>query len=69
MATMAIVLVCLVLYAFGLVKVSRRFVLVAWWRRALGIGLLYLSAWILSIFGVDLRFWTDPSPPGSPSAS
>ena len=30
----------------------------------LGIGLLYLSAWILSIFGVDLRFWTDPSPAG-----
>jgi uncharacterized YccA/Bax inhibitor family protein len=61
MATMAIVLVCLVLYAFGLVKVSRRFVLVVV-AAALGIGLLYLSAWILSIFGVDLRFWTDPSP-------
>jgi uncharacterized YccA/Bax inhibitor family protein len=63
MATMAIVLVCLVLYAFGLVKVSRRFVLVVV-AATLGIGLLYLSAWILSIFGVDLRFWTDPSPTG-----
>ena len=59
MATMAIVLVCLVLYAFGLVKVSRRFVLVVV-AATLGIGLLYLSAWILSIFGVDLRFWTIP---------
>jgi uncharacterized YccA/Bax inhibitor family protein len=63
MATMAIVLVCLVLYAFGLVKVSRRFVLVVV-AATLGIGLLYLSAWILSFFGVDLRFWTDPSPAG-----
>lgn len=63
MATMAIVLVCLVLYAFGLVKVSRRFVLVVV-AATLGIGLLYLTAWILSIFGVDLRFWTDPSPTG-----
>jgi uncharacterized YccA/Bax inhibitor family protein len=63
MATMAIVLVCLVLYAFGLVKVSGRFVLVVV-AATLGIGLLYLSAWILSIFGVDLRFWTDPSPTG-----
>ena len=63
MATMAIVLVCLVLYAFGLVKVSRRFVLVVV-AATLGIGLLYLTAWILSIFGIDLRFWTDPSPTG-----
>jgi uncharacterized YccA/Bax inhibitor family protein len=67
MATMAIVS-CLVLYAFGLVKVSRRFVLVVV-AATLGIGLLYLSAWILSIFGVDLRFWTDPPRPGSRSAS
>lgn len=64
MATMAIVLVCLVLYAFGLVKVSRRFVLIVV-AATLGIGLLYLSAWILSIFGVDLRFWTNPSPTGT----
>jgi len=63
MATMATVLVCLVLYAFGLVKVSGRFVLVVV-AATLGIGLLYLTAWILSIFGVDLLFWTDPSPAG-----
>jgi uncharacterized YccA/Bax inhibitor family protein len=64
MATMAIVLVCLVLYAFGLVKVSGRFVLVVV-AATLGIGLLYLSAWILSIFGSG----PIPPRPGSRSAS
>jgi uncharacterized YccA/Bax inhibitor family protein len=60
---MATVLVCLILYAFGVVKVTRRFVLVVV-AATLGIGLMYLTAWILSIFGVDLRLWTDPSPTG-----
>jgi uncharacterized YccA/Bax inhibitor family protein len=68
MATMAIVLVCLVLYAFGLVKVSRRFVLVVV-AATLGIGLLYLSAWILSTSASI--FDSGPIPPlqGSRSAS
>ena len=63
LATMATVLVCLVLYAFGVVKVTRRFALVVV-AATLGIGLMYLAAWILSIFGVSLRLWTDPSPTG-----
>ncbi len=63
LATMATVLVCLILYAFGVVKVTRRFVLVVV-AATLGIGLMYLVAWILSIFGVSLRLWTDPSPTG-----
>ncbi len=44
-------------------KVTRRFVLVVV-AATLGIGLMYLAAWMLSIFGVDLRFWTDPSSTG-----
>jgi uncharacterized YccA/Bax inhibitor family protein len=63
LATMATVLVCLVLYALGVVKVSRRFVLVVL-AATLGIGLMYLTAWILSIFNIGLRFWTNPSPTG-----
>jgi uncharacterized YccA/Bax inhibitor family protein len=63
LATMATVLVCLILYAFGVVKVTRRFVLVVV-AATLGIGLMYMTAWILSIFGVSLRLWTDPSPTG-----
>lgn len=63
LGTMATVLVCLILYAFGVVKVTRRFALVVV-AATLGIGLMYLTAWILSIFGVSLRLWTDPSPTG-----
>jgi len=63
LATMATVLICLLLYAFGIVKVTGRFVLVVV-AATLGIGLMYLVGWILSIFGVGLRFWTDPSPTG-----
>ena len=63
LATLATVLVCLILYAFGVVKVSRRFVLVVV-AATFGIGLMYLTAWILSIFGVNLRLWTHPSTTG-----
>ena len=63
LATMATVLICLILYAFGIVKVTGRFVLVVV-AATLGIGLMYLTAWILSIFGVDLFFWTHPTSAG-----
>jgi uncharacterized YccA/Bax inhibitor family protein len=63
LATLAVVLVCLVLYATGVVKVSRRFVLVVV-TATIGIGLVYLTGWILSIIGVNLRFWTNPTPAG-----
>ena len=43
LATMATVLVCLLLYAFGVVKVTRRFVLVVV-AATLGIGLMYFVA-------------------------
>jgi uncharacterized YccA/Bax inhibitor family protein len=63
LATLSIVLVCLILYATGVVKVSRRFVLVVV-AATLGIGVLYMTAWILSIIGVNLRFWANPTPAG-----
>jgi uncharacterized YccA/Bax inhibitor family protein len=63
LATMATVLVCLLLYAFRVVKVSRRFVLVVV-AATLAIGLLYLFAWFLSLLGTDLRFWTHPTSTG-----
>jgi uncharacterized YccA/Bax inhibitor family protein len=63
LGTMATVLVCLFLYAFGLVKVSARFVLVVV-AATLGIGLMYLTAWILTLFGAHLTFWTSGTPAG-----
>jgi uncharacterized YccA/Bax inhibitor family protein len=63
LATMATVLVCLVLYAFGVVKVTRRFALVVVGATC-GIGLMYLTAWILTLFGTTLAFWASPTPAG-----
>jgi uncharacterized YccA/Bax inhibitor family protein len=28
-----------------------------------GVAVLYLFAWIMSLFGVDFRFWSDPGNP------
>lgn len=63
LATLAVVLVCFVLYATGLVKVSGRFVLVVI-AATFGIGLVYLTGWILSLIGVNLLFWAHPTPAG-----
>jgi uncharacterized YccA/Bax inhibitor family protein len=57
------VLVCYVLYAFGVVKVTNRFVLVVV-AATFGIGLVYLTGWILSLLGVNLLFWSHPSTAG-----
>ena len=63
LATLAVVLVCLVLYALGVVKVTRRFVLVVV-AATLGIGIVYLTGWILSLIGPTLQFWNNPTPAG-----
>jgi uncharacterized YccA/Bax inhibitor family protein len=63
LATMATVLVCLVLYASGVVKVTRRFALVVI-SATLAIGVLYLVAWIVSLFGSGFYFWNHPTPAG-----
>ena len=63
LATMTTVLVCLLLYAFGIVKVTRRFVLVVVAATA-GIALMYFTAWILTLFGAHLTFWTSGTPAG-----
>jgi uncharacterized YccA/Bax inhibitor family protein len=62
-ATMATVLVCLLLYATGVVKVTRRFVLVVV-GATLGIAVMYLTAWVISLFGPSLTFWSNPTPAG-----
>ena len=63
LATLGVVLVCYVLYATGVVKVTNRFVLVVV-AATFGIALVYLTGWILSIIGVNLQFWTHPTPAG-----
>lgn len=63
MATMATVLVCLILYSTGIVKVTNRFVMVVL-AATLGIGVMYLAAWMLTLFGAHLTFWSTPSSTG-----
>jgi uncharacterized YccA/Bax inhibitor family protein len=63
MATVCVFVVCLVLYATGAVKVTAKFTKIVI-AATLGICLLYLVAWIFSIFGIDLYFWLNPNPMG-----
>ncbi len=63
LATLAVFLVCLVLYMSGAVKVTNKFIFVVIAATA-GIFLLYLATFLLSIFGVDMNFWDEPTPLG-----
>jgi uncharacterized YccA/Bax inhibitor family protein len=62
-ASLSVFAACLVLYGTRIVKVTRRFVAVVV-GATVGIGLLYLVAWLLSLFGADLVFLSQPTPLG-----
>jgi uncharacterized YccA/Bax inhibitor family protein len=63
LATVCAFLACLLLYMIGAVRVTPRMtrLIIA---ATFGICLLYFVAWILSIFGVNLYFWNNPTPLG-----
>jgi FtsH-binding integral membrane protein len=63
LASVCAFLACLVLYLVRAVRVTPKLTR-AIVTATLGICLLYLVAWILSIFGVDLYFWNNPTPVG-----
>ena len=63
LATLAVFVVCLALYVSGAVKVTNKFIFVVFAATA-GIMVMYLASFLLSIFGVDLSFWNEPSPLG-----
>jgi uncharacterized YccA/Bax inhibitor family protein len=60
LATVAVFFATLALYVFGVVKVTRKFAMVVI-GATVGIFLLYVFAALLSLFGVDMTFWNDPS--------
>ena len=62
-ATVAIFLAMLILYMTRIFKVTRGYVL-GLVAAMFALSLLWFTAWMLSIFGVDFRFWNDPSPWG-----
>lgn len=60
LATVAVFLACLVLYVSGAVKVTNKFIFVVFAATA-GIFLMYFATMLLSVFGVDMAFWREPS--------
>lgn len=60
LATAGVFFATLLLYVLGVVKVTRKFQMVVIGATA-GIFLLYVFGALLSLFGVDVRFWNQPS--------
>ena len=60
LATVGVFFATLALYVFGVVKVTRKFQMIVM-GATFGIFLLYMFGWLLSIFGVDMMFWNEPS--------
>ncbi|HEY8215999.1 MAG TPA: Bax inhibitor-1/YccA family protein [Acidimicrobiia bacterium] len=63
LATVAVFLVTLALYVFGVVKVTNRFIMIVL-GATIGIFLMYAVTWIATLLGADLTFWNDPTPLG-----
>ena len=60
LATVGVFFATLALYVFGVVKVTRRFQMMVI-GATFGIFLLYIFGALLSLFGVDVMFWNQPS--------
>jgi len=60
LATVGVFFATLALYVFGVVKVTRKFQMIVI-GATFGIFLLYLFSALLTLFGVDITFWNDPS--------
>lgn len=62
-ATLAVFTVMFFLYATRIIKVTKKFALVVMAATG-GIFLMYMVAFVGSLFGADLYFWDNPSPLG-----
>lgn len=63
LATVGVFFATLALYVFGVVKVTKKFQAVVI-GATLGIFVMYLLGFVLSLFGVDMVFWNNPTPFG-----
>ena len=63
LASLATFVACLLLYAFRVVRVTGRFVRILV-IGLIGLAFLYTTAFFFSLFGIDLYFWTNPTPVG-----
>jgi uncharacterized YccA/Bax inhibitor family protein len=62
-ASLCVFFACLILFSTGAVKVTGKFAAMVIGATA-GALVLYLVAWILDLFGVELRFLSQPTPLG-----
>ena len=60
LATLSVVAVMFVLWVTRVIRVTRKYVMITL-AATLGIGVMYLVTWLLSIFGADITFWREPS--------
>ena len=60
LATLSVVLVMFVLWVTRVIRVTTKYVMITM-AATLGIMVMYLAAWILSLFGADIMFWNQPS--------
>jgi uncharacterized YccA/Bax inhibitor family protein len=60
LATIGVFFATLALYVFGVVKVTRRFQMIVI-GATFGIFFLYLAGALMSLFGVDVVFWNEPT--------
>lgn len=63
LASVSVFLACLVLYLIGAVRATPKLTRVVI-TATFGIFVMYMMSWILSIFGVDLYFWNEPTTTG-----
>jgi uncharacterized YccA/Bax inhibitor family protein len=59
-ATLAVFGVMFFLYVTRIIKVTKKYVMVVL-AATLGIFVMYLGAWIATLFGADIAFWNEPS--------
>lgn len=63
LATLGVFIAVLVAYSTGIIKVTNKFIMTILLAMA-GIFVMYLVAWIATLFGADLFFWDEPTPLG-----
>ncbi|MDJ0663321.1 MAG: Bax inhibitor-1/YccA family protein [Acidimicrobiia bacterium] len=61
--TIGIMLSVLVLYLLGVLRATPRFVKMVV-IGTVGVALLYLFAWVMALFGIDMVFWAKPTSAG-----
>ncbi len=63
LVTVGVFITTLILYVTGVVKVTKKFTMVVM-GAVFGIFFMYIAGFLMSLFGVNIMFWNEPSPLG-----